>query len=72
MPKFPPVSGMQMIKALEKTGYEETRTKGSHVRLKHPLKPAVTVPLHKELGQGLALKILRDAGLTQEEFVKLL
>ena len=72
MPPFPPISGAQMIKVLEKCGYEAIRTRGSHVRLKNPSKPSVTVPLHKELGLGLTLKILRDAGLTQEEFIKLL
>ena len=72
MPTFPPISGMQMIKVLEKCGYEVIRTRGSHVRLKHPSKASVTVPLHKELGLGLALKILRDVGLTQEGFMKLI
>ena len=72
MPTFPPISGTQMIKVLEKCGYEVIRTRGSHVRLKHPSKASVTVPLHRELGLGLALKILRDVGLTQEGFTKLL
>lgn len=72
MPTFPSISGMQMIKVLEKCGYQVIRTRGSHVRLKHPSKASVTVPLHKELGLGLALKILRDVGLTQDEFTKLI
>jgi predicted RNA binding protein YcfA (HicA-like mRNA interferase family) len=61
-----------MIKALEKLGYIVIRIKGSHVRLKHPTKATVTVPLHKELGIGLTLKILKDAELSQEELKKLL
>ncbi len=71
-PVFPPVSGKKMIKVLEKLGYSVIRTKGSHVRLKHPTKPKVTVPLHKELGIGLIIKILKDAEVSQEEFRKLL
>ncbi len=71
-PLFPPISGKTMIKILEKFGYTVTRTKGSHVRLKHQTKASVTVPLHKELGLGLTLKILKDAELSQEEFRKYL
>ncbi len=71
-PVFQPISGRKMIKVLEKIGYNVIRTKGSHVRLKHPSRSSVTVPLHKELGIGLTSKILKDAELTQEELKKLL
>jgi predicted RNA binding protein YcfA (HicA-like mRNA interferase family) len=71
-PIIPFVSGKEMIRALEKIGYNHTRTKGSHARLEHPLKPKITVPLHKTLKLGLALKIIKDAGLTVNEFKNLL
>ena len=72
--KLPVVSGLECIRALEKIGYVIVRQKGSHVRLKDRnsnLLP-VTVPSHEELRPGLLRKILRDAELEIEEFIKLL
>ena len=73
-PKLPVVSGMDCIKVLEKFGYEVVRQKGSHVRLKdkNGILPPVTVPDHKELRPGLLGKIVKDAGLTLEDFARLL
>jgi predicted RNA binding protein YcfA (HicA-like mRNA interferase family) len=70
--KIPLVSGKEMIKALKKTGYSVVRQNGSHIRLKHPNRKSVTVPDHKELGLGLTLRILKDAGLSPKEFKDLL
>ena len=72
--KLPVVSGLECIRALEKIGYKRVRRKGSHIRLKDmngKLSP-VTVPDHKELRPGLLKKILNDADLEVEEFIKLL
>ncbi len=73
-PKLPVVSGLECIRALEKIGYNRVRQKGSHIRLKDmngKLSP-VTVPNQKELRPGLLKKILNDADLEVEEFIKLL
>ncbi|MGF1603406.1 MAG: type II toxin-antitoxin system HicA family toxin [Thermosynechococcaceae cyanobacterium] len=74
MPKLPAVKGTKVISALEKTGFQRIRQKGSHVRLKHPDGRVVTVPIHagKVIGKGLLLKILRDAELAQDKFIALL
>ncbi len=72
MPKIPPVSAKIVVKMLEKIGYFVARQKGSHIRLCHKNKWPITVPNHKILGKGLLRKILRDAELTTEEFLKLL
>lgn len=61
-----------MVKVLAKIGYSQVRQKGSHMRLSHPAKKPVTVPNHKELGTGITLKIIKDAGLTVEAYVELL
>ena len=74
-PRLPVVSGTEAIAALERTGYQVVRQRGSHVRMRHPdvhLRKPVTVPVHKELRVGLLRAILRDAGLTPEEFSDLL
>jgi predicted RNA binding protein YcfA (HicA-like mRNA interferase family) len=74
-PKLPVVSGEELIRALEKTGYHATRQKGSHVRMRdetNPRRKPVSVPLHRELKRGLLRKILRDAELSVERLVELL
>ena len=74
MPKLPVVTAKEIIKALEKIGFQAVRQKGSHVRMKHEDSRIMTVPVHKgkTIGKGLLRKILRDAELTVEEFVELL
>ena len=72
MAKLPIISGDDLIKVLEKMGYRVVRQKGSHIRLKAPDKPPLTVPRHKVIKPGLLLKIIKDAGLSREEFISLL
>jgi predicted RNA binding protein YcfA (HicA-like mRNA interferase family) len=75
MPKLPVISGNQAIKSFEKIGYQIIRQRGSHVRMRHKSdsnKQPLTIPRHKTLGKGLVRKLLRDAELTIEEFLKLL
>ncbi|MFH1175191.1 MAG: type II toxin-antitoxin system HicA family toxin [bacterium] len=71
---MPIISGIKVIKKLEKYGYHIIRRKGSHVRLRHlkgsVFKP-ITVPLHKEIKYGLLYQIIKDANLSVEEFNKL-
>ena len=75
MPKIPRISGKQAVKAFEKIDYQVVRQKGSHIRMVCSInknqKP-LTVPDHKELGIGLVRKLLRDADISVEEFIKLL
>lgn len=72
MPELPVVSGDQCISALEHVGYWIARTKGSHIRMRCPGHKPVTVPRHRELDRGTLRAILRTAGLSTEEFIKLL
>jgi predicted RNA binding protein YcfA (HicA-like mRNA interferase family) len=66
------LSGRAIIKALAKVGYVEDRQRGSHIRLVCPGKTSITVPNYKVVGRGLLKKILRDADLSADEFMKLL
>jgi predicted RNA binding protein YcfA (HicA-like mRNA interferase family) len=73
MPKLPVISGNKAIKCFEKIGYKVIRQRGSHVRMRHKgnsTKQPLTIPRHKALGKGLIRKLLRDAELTVEEFLK--
>jgi len=56
------LSGAQLIKALERLGYQPTRQSGSHVRLTcpQPKEHHLTVPLHDPLRIGTLAEILAD------------
>ena len=67
-PRLPVVSGAQLIRALERHGWQVIRQRGSHVRLRHPDRQTLlVVPLHKELKRGTLHGILRDAGLDADD-----
>lgn len=70
MPGLPVVSGAEAVKAFQKVGYEFSHQAGSHMilRSKEPPHRHLSIPNHKELLRGL----IRDAGLTIEDFIKLL
>lgn len=75
MQKLPRLSGKEVIKALSKIGFSVARQKGSHVILTKQVesgKKAVVVPNHKEVDKGTLLEIIRQAGLTKEEFINLI
>lgn len=74
MPKLPALTGSAVIRVLEKVGFQKIRQKGSHIRMKHIDGRVVTIPIHgsETIGKGLLRKIIRDAELTQEEFIALL
>lgn len=69
MPKLPCVSGARVIKALERLGFVRRRQRGSHVILRRGSSVCV-VPLHREIDQGTLRGVLRQAGVTTEEFVE--
>ena len=75
MPKFPVVSGEEVIKTLKKAGFEQISQKGSHVKLRKidsDGKKTVIVPLRKVIRTGTMKSILRQAHMSIEEFLKFL
>lgn len=74
MPKLPVLSGQDVVKALQKTGFEIHHQKGSHIILKQVVPPhfRLSVPNHKQIKRGLLRAIIREAGLTREQFLELL
>jgi len=73
--KLPTVSGVELIKALQRVGFAVRRQKGSHVHLvRDDDKKRVTVPVHGTIAiaKGTLRAILRDADLTVEDLRKLL
>ncbi|MDE2388682.1 MAG: type II toxin-antitoxin system HicA family toxin [Betaproteobacteria bacterium] len=71
MPKLPVVSGMEAIRILEKLGFSVVRQRGSHIVLRKGSSGCV-VPNHPELKTGTLAGILKQAGVSAEEFVALL
>jgi predicted RNA binding protein YcfA (HicA-like mRNA interferase family) len=60
----------ELLRFLRKHGYAETRQKGSHLILKHPTRRMLILPVHRgDLPRGLFLRILKDGGFTEEEFL---
>jgi predicted RNA binding protein YcfA (HicA-like mRNA interferase family) len=73
MSKLPVVSAAQCIRALEKIGFVVYRQRGSHITMARPMPSAqTTIPNHKELDRGTLRAIIRQAGLTVDEFIALL
>jgi len=72
--RLPVTSGRAAVKAFEKLGYETDHQTGSHIILRHTAAPhrRLSVPDHKELARGTLRALLRQAGLTVEEFTGLL
>jgi predicted RNA binding protein YcfA (HicA-like mRNA interferase family) len=50
-------------------GYIKDHQTGGHVILWHPEKPTLSVPNHKELAPGLLRSLIRQAGITVDEFL---
>ncbi|MGB8510145.1 MAG: type II toxin-antitoxin system HicA family toxin, partial [Pyrinomonadaceae bacterium] len=71
--KLPVISGADCVKALERAGFIVYRQRGSHIVLVRIQPPAqTTIPNHRELDRGTLRAIIRQAGLTVDEFVALL
>jgi predicted RNA binding protein YcfA (HicA-like mRNA interferase family) len=73
MPKLPVISGIEAVKALSKIGYEIDHQTGSHIILRQNKYPhrRLTVPNHKEIAKGTLRGLIKQAGLTVEEFIEL-
>ena len=63
------VSGGEAVRALRRLGFTVTRQDGSHIRLSKGERH-VTVPNHRFLVPKTLQSILRQAGVTVEEFTE--
>lgn len=74
MAELPVISGREAVRAFGNAGYEMDRQRGSHIVLRHGEPPhrRLTIPDHKELKKGTLRALIRQAGLSVDEFVALL
>jgi predicted RNA binding protein YcfA (HicA-like mRNA interferase family) len=70
MPKIPGVNHLRAVKALEKAGFEVVR-QGKHVVMSDGLR-FITIPRHNPVNALTMGGIVKDAGLTVEQFRQLL
>lgn len=74
-PKLPQLSSRQVLAVLKRDGWYEHHQRGSHLALRHTEKPGqVTIPVHtaKDVHPTTLKFILRQANLTEDDFLKLL
>jgi len=69
MPRYPRLTGQELIRVLLRNGFQAVRIRGSHHRLRHPDGRVTTVPVHRGeiIGPGLLRTILRDAKINLED-----
>jgi predicted RNA binding protein YcfA (HicA-like mRNA interferase family) len=72
MAGLPVISGQEAVTAFEKFGFKFHHRRGSHIILYHPNGRHLSIPDHKELDRGTLRALIRGAGISVEEFVKLL
>jgi len=70
MPKIPGINPEQAVRALEKIGFRVLR-QGNHIIMSDGV-ARLTIPRHNPINAFTMGAIARDAGLSPEEFKKLL
>ncbi len=64
-------TAQELLRFLHKKGYREKRQRGSHMVLVHPERRMLVIPLHRgDLPRGLFLRILKDAGFSEQQFLE--
>jgi len=75
LPSLRQVSGREAVRALERLGFRQVRTRGSHVVMKKETAEGAVgcvLPLHRVLAVGTLRSALRQARVTSEEFLAVL
>jgi len=74
MTRGPVISARQAISAFTRHGYEIDHQTGSLIILRHTQSPhrRLTIPNHKEPAQGTLRALIRQAGITVDDFIDLL
>jgi predicted RNA binding protein YcfA (HicA-like mRNA interferase family) len=74
MSRMPQVTARELVRFLQTQGFAEDRQSGSHLTLWHAGRNvSVTIPVHTgcDIGRGLAVRILKDAGFSVEDYLRL-
>ena len=71
MSRLPQLKAQDLVRFLKARGFIEDRQRGSHLVLRHAeRRVSVTIPIHGgcDIGRGLAVRILKDAGFSVAEY----
>ena len=74
-PKLPRITAFELLRALRRDGWQQTRQHGSHLILRHPIKPGrVTISMHSAGTVRLKTleSVMEQAGLTADDLRELL
>jgi predicted RNA binding protein YcfA (HicA-like mRNA interferase family) len=74
MPKLPVLSAREVVKGLNNQGFQVVSQKGSHIKMKKKTSKEtriVIIPDYDEIPVGTLKSIIRQSGLTPEEFIRL-
>ena len=71
MPNLPGISGKRAVKAFQRLGFVFLRQKGSHAILRRGERGCV-VPMHRQVNAWTMTGVLKQAGVSPEEFLKAL
>jgi len=74
LPKIPPLSPHKLIKILQKADFRIIRQKGSHVIMMNDRNIRIVIPVHpgKDVKPGLIRAIIKEAGLSRQDFLRLI
>jgi len=72
MSKLANISGIGVVKVFVRFGYNHVHTSGDHAILQKTGKPSLSIPLHKEVAPFLLKSQIKRAGLSENQFLKLL
>lgn len=73
MGKLANISGREAAKAFQRAGWEPIGQVGSHLVMVRPdIRVNLSIPQHKELSVGTLRSLIRNAGMTVDEFLALL
>lgn len=73
MSRLSNLSGKDAVKAFQKAGWQKLGQVGSHVVMIKPgVRVNLSIPQHRELSVGTLRALIRNSGLTVEEFLELL
>lgn len=72
-PKPPLLSGREIVRIFSRLGYREVSQKGSHIKVRHDKKEiTLIIPDHREVDRWTLKGILRDAGMSVDEFISII
>ena len=68
--KLPLLAGREIFAALRRLGFQEIHRKGSHVKMEHADGRRIVFPFHDEVDRHTLRGALRDADISEQEFLE--